>query len=349
MNPGFPKRKTIERVWPVTPGGDGRYLWNINRFDKTTSIVDLSTNTTVATLSMPSIVDYSCGNYVPADKCLYIHHSSGHYKVDLDPTSATFATILVSNSDFPTSNSGNIVTYVQSIDAFVGVSNGSTARPRLNPTATYFIGVGGGRNVVGIIAQSLGYQLKGGTNPSNGGSFENINTLKQIGFGSISSHGCPVINKRFILEWAEMDINAKLVRSVNTVGMQGHYMSGFCPRSKRLVGGGGNSSGWRLGVIDHVSFTYIGNTSYIGSTGAPAAYGYQYREVFYNPFNGLMYCKPIYHAANTSDIHVYDCTQALTSMYQYAVAVGNDRVPGIAPYNNCTMGFNFLKNDEYYY
>lgn len=349
MEFGFPKRSIItDRGYSVNYGGDGRYLWDIARVDKTVTVIDLASNTTVATIACPLINDWATGNYVPIEKRLYVHHNTGHYQIDLDPDSGTFCTILVSNSNLSTSNSGNVVTYYQPLDAFIGLSNGFTAKPRLAPTTSYLINLGPKSTIVGV-AHGLGYIFKGTTNPANGTSWFNINSQKHISIGSTISLMAPIINGKFYLEQAEFDENNQLIRSINLTGMQTVFLFEFCPRSKRLIGGGGNASGWRLGVIDHKTFTLVGNTNYINTPGALAATGYQYRNVVFSPYTGMVYARTCYHASNVTDIHIYDCTLALASMYQGYLVSGADRVPGIAPYNNCTMGLNRLKNDEYNY
>lgn len=348
MNPGFPFRNRItDRGWNVDYGGDGRYLWDIARVDKTVSIIDLSTNTTVATLSIPAIVDWSTGNYVPADKLLYIHYTTGHTRIDLDPTSLSFATIVGSDTTLGTT-SGNVVNYWQELDAFVGVSNGFNFRPRKSPANSFTIpSVLAQKNVVAALAQGIGCIATGSANPSQSTGWINLRNSQCYNLGTFVSIVAPVINNKFLIEFYELDQNGNVIRSINTSGAQGAYSLEFCPKSKRLVGGGGNASGYRLAVYDHKSFLLIGNTPYINTPNSSV--GYQYRNVVYSPYTGLIYARTCYHAANVKDIHIYDCTLALASMYQGYIESGNDRVPAVSPYNNCTMGLNRLKNDEHYY
>lgn len=349
MQEGFPfKKKIVNRYYPINYGGDGRYLWDIARVDKTVTVIDLASNTTVATIPVASINDWVIGNYVPADKCLYVHYNAGHYKIDLDPSSGTFCTVLANNSNFPQSNSGNSISYWQPLDAFIGVSNELTMIPRLSPSSSSLLFTGP-KNVIVGAAQNLGWMAQGGVNPTQLTGWINLNTGKRIGIGSSNSFVAPVINRRFLIEFSEYDENNIYIRTVNTSGYQAPYVLEFCPRSKRLIGGGGNGSGWRLSVIDHKLFTLVGNTPYVSTPGAPAAWGYQYRNVVFSPYTGMVYARSYYHAGNVTDIHIYDCTLALASMYQGYLVSGNDRVPAVTSYQNGTMGLNRLKNDEHYY
>jgi hypothetical protein len=350
MEPGFPKRSIItDRGNNLDFGGDGRYLWDIARFDKTVTVIDLSNNTTVATIPVAAIDVTACGNYVPADKCLYVHYNAGHYQINLDPSSAGFCTVLANNATLANSNSGNVVNYWQPLDAFIGVSNGFTVTPRLAPTTNYLINTGSSKATIVGLAQGLGYITKGGVNPTEMSAWFNLTNNRHITTGSFISNVCPVVNRRFFVAGSEFDENNRFIRTLNYTGGQSAYVFDFCPRSRRFIGGGGNASGWRLGVINHVNYTLVGNTPYVSSPGALAGTGYQYRNIVFSPFSGLVYARTCFHSSNVTDIHIYNATLALASMYQGHLVSGADRVPAVLPYQNCTMGLNRLKNDEYYY
>jgi hypothetical protein len=351
MQEGFPfKKKITTRLNSVPNGGDGRYLWTINRFDKSVTIVDLATFTTQATISIPAINDWSNGNYVPANKSLYIHNSGGHTIIDLDPLSATFCTITSTGTQFPTTNSGNQVNYYEPLDVFIGSGNGFLARPRLNPSASYTLTYGSKATTFGM-SHTSGWMTKGSVNPLGVFGWWNVHTNRHIGVGGFGSVILPIVNQRIYMDGYEFDFDGNQVRGpLVAAGAQAAFIYGFCPRSKCFVGGGGAiGSGWRLNVISFDTYRSIGNTPYISSVGAPASSGYQYRDVIYNPFTGFVFCKPTFYNFSLTDIHYYDITKPLATMYQGSVSVGGERAAGISPYQNNTMGFNMLKNDEYSY
>lgn len=79
------------------PGGTYQYGFCLNSKDQTLSVWDCSTDTITATVTLASSKNFCCAFYRSIDKSVYVLGTSGWLdRVDLDPDSGTFCTVVES-------------------------------------------------------------------------------------------------------------------------------------------------------------------------------------------------------------------------------------------------------------
>ena len=173
MEPGFPKRALVnDRGNAVDFGGDGRYIYFPNKFDRTISVLDAASDTIIATINLNSIWptgQFDGTYYRPILKQIIALRASHAIIIDADPNSATFNTIVdnYTFSSFYSFNQGVIYDahndMIRSSTGIYGLLNIKAKATTLAPTSmpnlvftfsswdTYFaysnVVAGGGNNI----------------------------------------------------------------------------------------------------------------------------------------------------------------------------------------------------------
>lgn len=321
---------TLTKTIP-TIGGDSRYGYNINFRDQTVSCWDTSTGLVVATIVLPVGRSYRTGVYCELDQCGYVFGVSHYAKIDCNPASGTFNTVL-------TSGATGTGTYVASVydgitDAFYIMSSGrlfKTVRATMvstDVTSTYFIGadyLSGGPIPKMSFIKSMRCITLTDTNPGVAvlANIDDQFTIQRV----ISSGGGGLI-KEFggKLYWCEFDfmrvlrMSTPVMKPLNSVASTGARLGGVCfvPSLNRAYFSRHNFA--NIGVLNMATNFNLGTIGYSGSAvwGSP--------EIQYSPYSGYIYAREGSQANvnGITTIHIFNPASGAIGARIGGITVGN--------------------------
>lgn len=358
MNPGLPKRNLInDRGISLVLGGDYRYLCILNPFDKSVSIFDTihGSNISAVQSSLVSVSLNSTKSFVhmafnPIEQSMYVFASDGYQTINLNPINADFLTASTFiSSSLQTTTNGGIIRFFAATGKFEIGNSISSLVPHASVNARRH-----------IYQNSVAVNLGATNNEGSTGYLIFAKDLSSYRIITNSSGAAyfPKIGDRAMLSnnisqsIIEVDwFNGQQIRACNMSGAVFTFNWYYDPFAKKIYGirnGAANSN--FIEVVDYNSFTRIGRTAHVASSGLETINN-GYTDAFTSPYNGLTYC--LTGQGNTSNvinnIHVYDLKESnLSSMYKGVLIGGQRQISGAGANNTFNLiAFNGLRNDEY--
>lgn len=112
-------RKEFNAIYSADGANSYRYLYILNTNDSTVSVFDTSTLTVIATIALTGSTSFNNINWVGASKSVYVTAANHYNRIDANPASGTFNTVVQSGA--MTNNASNFhLKYDPHWDAFVG-------------------------------------------------------------------------------------------------------------------------------------------------------------------------------------------------------------------------------------
>jgi YVTN family beta-propeller protein len=326
-------------------GGDYRYLYVLNRRDQTVSVIDVSTNTVTATITLTAAKTFTAVAYRSVDKTVLAFGTNYIDRIDADPSSGTFNTVLGSHTT--TTGAGAGVVYLDEFDGFLygssfvnGIDKSNTGlQYNVNYSSVYW------RNQNICFLHNISHLISGTIQlvsdkrlvPSIQ-PFLSPNTVAPVKVKDYYYSGSS--SNLTKSRWSTLQYVAGL-----TVTQASIASMIYDPNNNRLWVGTTVNGSTNLQVITLSNFTVESTESRAGSidTNESAT-----RDILFCPYNGYIYAK----ASNTSNpatglgrVHYYDPSLSASSRYVGYVSVGQDGSGTL--YGKDTMCFNGLKIMEH--
>lgn len=310
-------------------GGDSRYGYNINFRDQTVSCWDTTTNLSIATIALPAAKDYRTGCYCELDQCSYVFGIQHYAKIDSNPASGTFNTVL-------TSGATGTGTYTAAVydgitDAFYIMSSGKlfkTTRATMvstDVTVTFFIGtdyVSGGPIPKMSFLKSMRCIALTDTNP---GIAVLANVDDQFTVNRVISSGGGGLMKEYggKIYWCEAGFikvlrqSTPVMKPLSSVVNTGANLGGVCfvPSLNRAYFSRYNFA--QIGALNMTTGFSLGILNYAGAAwGSP--------EMQYSPYSGYIYAREGSQANvnGITNIHVFNPAGAIGTKIA-TITVGN--------------------------
>lgn len=346
INPApFIKKGNTRNFNRKSVGDDYRYLYVLNRRDQTVSVIDTSTNTVSTTITLTAAKTFTGLAYRHVDKTVCVFGTSWVDRIDADPSSGTFNTVLGTHA--PSTGAGISVLYNDAFDVFFYGSAIINGKDKSLVTAGYNVNYGSvywrKQNIIFLF--NLSHVVTGAMKILSKKRIEptvlpflSPNTVAPVKVDDYIYSGVSTnITK---IRWSTLrTISALSVTQATIASMV------FDPNNNRLWIGTTINGSTNLQVIKLSNFTVESTESRAGSVDTNES---ATRDILHCPYNGYIYAK----ASNTSNpatglgrVHYYDPTLSATARYVNYVAVGQDGSGSL--YGRDTMCFNGLKISEY--
>lgn len=333
-----------------------RYLWVLNYTDQTVSCIDQSSNTVIATITLTAAKALRSIFYRPVSKSVYVVTTNWFDRIDADPSSGTFNTVvgsgaLTSNANMPSCSYIpflDTIGYVSLLNA--GMLEFDSSHNILGANTTNanvlfrknFPYVKIGRNysveppMPGAISPmhftDNGYMLSHGQNVSDiykmdelGGNkytfkdFSIREGVARLGYANII--GDYTTGHRSTAFYI-IDLETKAVVFSFGVSASDRVSHKYCAKDQKIFCYQRINTNVILSVIDWKTKTDLGDidrTSYKATNEGCTRMG------LYSPYNGFFYVLGGNTAGSgtVDKVHYYDPSQVLASMYQASITVGN--------------------------
>lgn len=325
-----------------------RYRYRLNYTDQTVSVIDHSSNTVIATITLTAGKSMRNILYRPINRSVYVIANAWFDRIDADPASGTFNTV-VQSAAFTTNTNAGFVKYSPVFDCLMNSNQtfefASSGAIDLAPAGSYprlsmfpDILTNNNRNrVLQQMMDTIGFYAVEWMPRANIIFMPHLNGGNQCAAikyalkeGSLRmmpvSHrtiamGIGIANRvgNFFYN-TDIDSTSQLYSwSINQTD---RIASKFLPIVNKIVTYQRISSNTSLTIIDWATKTVVGNiirTAY-QDTGENMT-----KQVSYCPYNGFFYVEGHNHASGgtVAKIHYYNPALALASMYLGTINVGN--------------------------
>lgn len=347
------------RSMPLAMGDSGQYLYILCSQDQTVSVIDCSTNTLAATITLTASKAFSMLFYRALDRSVYVLGTSFFNQIDSNPLSGTFNTVISSGAT--TMTSPKALSYLPFPFDSLGCWNDGGARfdmpfKDINNASTFLKWFSGDGRRSGDLRAGHGtianmhlhpnsrlLEVSGGANDVNFSRiFERSKDLKVTSkftvkrdqptlhalFSScVSSYVfkncfCGISNGTLLIISKEYEHSPILLNPAGGPSSASLLFFEYAPNAKRLFSGG--KSGTNLYVWDVAPGSVTG-VGIIDRTAYKATNDDGTEDIIYNPYNGFVYVQGKSFggsATGVNKIHYYDPTLALGSMYLGSITVG---------------------------
>lgn len=359
-----------------------RYLYTLDYTDQTVSCIDQSSNTVIATIVLTSSKALRNMFYRPINKSVYVITSNWFDRIDADPASGSFNTVVDSGSY--TSNSNlTLASYFPVLDCIgyslvggsglVGFSNGDLVDtsstlmaaqwkrhfPNRKINRSFNAGnieqpASGSATPIHLLHKA---RVLLTTAPTTNDLFQMTNqgqlkfNLKDISsregisrLGYLNKIGSYITGQRTAAMYI-IDLENKAVIYSFTVSPSDRVSHKYCSKDQKIFAYQRINTNVTLSVIDWKTKTDLGD---ISRSVYKATDENCTRMGLYSPYNGYFYVLGGNTAGTgtVNKVHYYDPGQALGSMYVNSVTVGNSATAPVDYYENC-MCMNGIELFEY--
>lgn len=377
--------RTRPKVWnyPVNLGGDYRYAYVLNAGDQTVSVIDCSTDTVVATITLTSGKDFVSLFYRPLNRHVYVlGYNSYIEEIDADSGSATFNTIVASYSFGFSSVSPIIASYLP--PPFDIITVGGTSKTLEGndvkiwkhiksdgrfPSTAHFR-MGGHSNTPNIVyyhrsgviqANKQIYRVTGNNNYRNTLPYYIERHPTSLPYNDLQAINTPVIlfsnfcfvatgNNIYALDTTNAG-SGLMIYDTGNLTASSRTIQEYCPNTPGKIY---FASQITDNTIDIFTIDYNNMALSLEETIDRSAYKATNESganfLGYNPYNGRLYAQANNNSNVTgvNKIHVYDPTAAVGSRYVKSITVGEMKSSSRAStYALNTMCFNGLRLYEY--
>lgn len=344
---------------PLAMGDSGQYLYILCSQDQTVSVIDCSTNTVTATITLTASKAFSMLFYRALDRSIYVLGTSFFNQIDSNPLSGTFNTVISSGATTMTSpkalsylpfpfdslgcwNDGNVrfdmpFKDINNASVFLKwfsnngrrsgdlrVGHGSLSNIHLHPNSR-LLEISGGAN---DIVFSKIYERSKDVKVTSLFTIKREQSSPHDLFGKcVSSYVfkncfCGNFNGTLLIVSKEYEHAPILLNPAGAPSGAILLFFEYAPNAKRLFCGG--KSGTNLYVWDVAPGSVTG-VGIIDRTTYKATNDDGTEDIIYNPYNGFIYVQGKAFGGNATGvnkIHYYNPTLALASMYQGSITVG---------------------------
>lgn len=375
LNP--PADIPVGRIKPA--GGFFTHGWCINFTDQTVSVWRCSDDTVVATVTLTAGKTFNSGFYRPVNKSLYVMGALYFDRIDLDPNSGTFCTVVESGATLFTT--GAVINYLPPpFDAvgclniggapdfwpikYINDNNWDDRQYWFSKDSKFKFSPRVGHNVYSnaqLLPMNRKVYIGGGANtPTYFDIFSKSRNTKQfrkyvlrrnddipgdLAQSMVStflfSNFIPCITNGSMYIMSRYSGSPLLQTLATGLGSSVYFVE-YCPNAKKLfVATKTLNVSMYVASLGNKTLTAVGT---IDRTSYKATDEDSTDNMLYNPVYGKLYVQGHRHAATpttVNKIHVYDPTQVLASMYQSSITVGNMGGAGRSGnYALNGMGFN---------
>ena len=359
-----------------------RYLYILNFTDQTVSVFDTNSHTVVATITLSSGKNITAVHYVPKNHSVYALASAWYDRIDANPASGTFNTVVQSgaftnNSNVPVTNYNPVVDAFMSTFGelfFIGSDNSVNMASSNNKWPVIFRPtlINEGRNfsitnlnvspsnVVPFGTTGL-FLVPGSNNGTMFAIYKLVNyrgTLSwiDVSFGESKNrvgYPCKVGNFIFsgrtnVGSYDVIDLETGLTLTTFSLSPTDRVSAKYVP-----VGGVGGrifvyqkiNTNTNISVVDWATKTDMGD---ISRSGYKATDENCTKQAIYCPYDKCFYVMGGNTAGTgtVNKLHRYDPTQVLASMYVNSYTIGNSATDS-AHYLERVMCMNGIERYDY--
>lgn len=319
--------QTTKTIYSYDNGGDGRYLFVLNYVDQTVSVIDTNTHTVTTTISLPAGKSFASCLYRSIDKSGWVFGTSWYAKIDCNPASGTFCTVIANGTATVGSNqSGCAYDYVNDI---IYLASGSNTLHKFTPATL----------LGSSIASINGYV------PAWGSAMSYLVALKAIYIGDPQSGqiivstetDLPIYGFGATLLQGQMQYNHKngkiyhvgggqvIVRQANPIKQLASISNTHANRSGMALVPALNKAIAASAFTNSVAIINTATDTNIASVAktTPATNEAGSRTVLYSPFSDRVYVQGLANAGQVTGVDRVHIFNPNTNAYQGYVTVGN--------------------------
>lgn len=353
--------KSQKRTDPTPPflwGGSGRYLYVLNCADQDVSVIDCDSDTEITQIALTAGKDFASCHYRAIDQTVIVCGLNWIAKIDANPASGTFNTVILDQAHSYNSASYIVGTYLPyPFDFFSSggtqceVPGGNKPYAFMSPNSRFsnanFFRVGGHSNTFNMVyyhhsgvlmSNKIQFKLKDRMLNKNKALFSAqrwfleaepdfgwYQDLQSINFPAIKFGNFYIVvtDANVYLMWDSA--YSIILNTLSTIGVGANRShSEWCPNAQKLfIAPKITSNVMSVVTIDYANRALVDagditRTAYKATNEAGC-------DLMFNPYNGKLYVRAHNNSLTTGVnlVHVYDPMESvLADMYQGSITVG---------------------------